>query len=255
MDGSLPVSSSYAVILIVLAIALVVLIVRIVSLIVEGAVRRKRFSLSKYALETGSDYASTMSDGGARGEYQLGLELERFDPEGRLLFNVYVPHPDGSTSEVDALSINATGVYVFENKNYSGWIFGGARDRTWTQTFPNGEHFRFPNPVVQNEGHVRALQEFLGLDRSSFFSVVVFSDKCELKKVDGGDVPVIHTSEVSSALAKVRDMRSPAFGADQMGELYARLKACANATCQVRAEHVRRVSAAHGTKAADGEVK
>ena len=238
-------SSSDNLVVVVFAVSLVIIIASIVLMIIGSVKRRKQFVRSRYARETESNYIATMSDDGARGEYRLGLELERFDPDGLLLFNVYVPRPDGSTSEIDALYISESGIYVFENKNYSGWVFGSARDRTWTQTFPNGDKFQFANPVRQNEGHVKALQEYLGLDRNAFFSIVVFSDRCELKKVDGGKVPVIQTSGVLQTLSDVRAMRIPMFSPDQVAELYSKLKPCANATSQAKEEHIVRIKASH----------
>lgn len=238
-------SFSYNLAIVVFAVSLVIIIASIFLAIIRSAKRRKQFARSRYARETESNYSTIMSDDGAWGEYRLGLELERFAPDGLLLFNVYVPRPDGSTSEVDALCIDESGIYVFENKNYSGWVFGRARDRTWTQTFPNGEKFQFSNPVRQNEGHVKALQEYLSLDRNAFFSIVVFSDRCELKKVDGGKVPVIQTSAVLQTLSDVRAMRIPMFSPDQAAELYSKLKPCANATSQAKEEHIVRINASH----------
>lgn len=37
------------------------------------------------------------------------------------------------TYEIDLIMISETGIYVFESKNYSGWIFGDEKQRYWTQ--------------------------------------------------------------------------------------------------------------------------
>ena len=36
---------------------------------------------------------------------------------------------DGETSEVDLIFITQKGIFVFESKNYSGWIFGDEKSR------------------------------------------------------------------------------------------------------------------------------
>ncbi len=53
-----------------------------------------------------------------------------------MLRNIYVPY-NGKTSEIDVLMIHEKGIFVFESKNYSGWIFGGFEDAKWTQSLPN----------------------------------------------------------------------------------------------------------------------
>ena len=63
-----------------------------------------------------------------------------------------MPRDDGETTEIDVLMLHTSGIYVFESKNYSGWIFGDEKSKTWTQTLPNGrgrraQKERFLNPI------------------------------------------------------------------------------------------------------------
>lgn len=63
---------------------------------------------------------------GSYGEKLTERELKLvklFGRKGKTLRNVYVPKDDGSTSEIDLLYITQKGIFVFESKNYSGWIF------------------------------------------------------------------------------------------------------------------------------------
>lgn len=39
------------------------------------------------------------------------------------------------------------GVYVFECKNYAGWIFGSANGREWVQSLKGGTKEHFCNPL------------------------------------------------------------------------------------------------------------
>ena len=43
--------------------------------------------------------------------------------------------------------IHEKGIFVFESKNYSGWIFGSADQLNWTQSLQNGEKHHFYNPI------------------------------------------------------------------------------------------------------------
>jgi hypothetical protein len=59
---------------------------------------------------------------------------------------------DGSTTEIDLIMIDETGIYVFESKNYSGWIFGDEKRKNWVQTLENRQKNYFYNPIWQNGG-------------------------------------------------------------------------------------------------------
>lgn len=45
----------------------------------------------------------------------------------KLLLTAILKKNDGSTIELDIVMIHETGIYVFESKNYSGWIFGSEK--------------------------------------------------------------------------------------------------------------------------------
>lgn len=57
---------------------------------------------------------------------------------GKILRNIYVPTPNGNTTEIDVLYITRKGIFVFENKNYAGYIFGNEKNKNWTVTLYAG---------------------------------------------------------------------------------------------------------------------
>ena len=66
-----------------------------------------------------------------------------------------------------------------------GRIFGGEHDREWTQVFPGGKNHKFQNPLHQNYGHVRAMEDTLegiGLSKRAIKSVVVFVGEAEFER-------------------------------------------------------------------------
>ena len=110
---------------------------------------------------------------------------------GKLLRNVYLPAAQGKTTEIDLLYVTRKGIFVLECKNYSGWIYGRSGDRWWLQSLYRGkgllgrtrlEKHSFYNPVLQNQGHMKALRQVVG-EKVPLYSVIVFSDRCRLKKV------------------------------------------------------------------------
>lgn len=121
---------------------------------------------------------------GQFGEFSTEYALINNNLDGELvvLKNIYVPYRD-KTSEIDLLMIHEKGIFVFESKNYSGWIFGNISQLKWTQSLQNGEKYHFYNPIRQNQTHIKALSEYLNMPISSFTSYIVFSERCSLKSV------------------------------------------------------------------------
>src|SRR5207245_8689327 len=73
---------------------------------------------------------------------------------------IILPTSCGSC-EIDHLIVSPFGLFVIENKDRSGWIFGEESDRNWTAVhFTN--KYAFQNPLHQNSGPVQALQALLG---------------------------------------------------------------------------------------------
>lgn len=127
-------------------------------------------------------------DKGKRGEFLIWKKLKNLEDDGaRFLFNLYLPRDRGKTTEIDVLLIAPQGLFVFESKNYSGWIFGNEQSRYWMQTLPSGRgksnKERFLNPIMQNSLHIRCLKSIIGND-IPVQSVIVFSDRCELKRLE-----------------------------------------------------------------------
>lgn len=121
---------------------------------------------------------------GQFGEFstEFALTNDNLDGELVVLKNIYVPM-QGKTTEIDVVMIHEKGIFVFESKNYSGWIFGSTEQLNWTQCLQNGEKNKFYNPIRQNRTHIKALAEYLGMPISEFVSYIVFSERCTLKKV------------------------------------------------------------------------
>lgn len=121
---------------------------------------------------------------GQYGEYLLTYALNHDNLPGYLktIRNLYVPYQQ-DTSEIDVLMVHEKGLFVFESKNYSGWIFGSAGELKWTQCLPNHGKHHFYNPIRQNETHIKALSKYMQLPQTSFMSYIIFSERCELKDV------------------------------------------------------------------------
>lgn len=91
----------------------------------------------------------------------------------RLIPNVMLPTPDGTTTQIDHVIVSRYGIFVVETKNYKGWIYGGEHDAQWTQSiYRHKEHFQ--NPLRQNYKHTKTLSDLTGIPADYFKSIVVF---------------------------------------------------------------------------------
>lgn len=165
--------------------------------------------------------------------------VQLFGRKGKTLRNVYLPTNDGGTSEIDVLFITQKGIFVFESKNYSGWIFGDEKSRNWTAMLPNKVKNRFYNPIMQNRTHLKWLANYVG-DDIPLFSIIVFSERCELKKVTvySENIKVIKRDMTYATVREIWEQNPDCIEADHIEELYQNLKQLTNADEAVKAAHV-----------------
>lgn len=164
--------------------------------------KNKEYKKTAYYQITNNSLLQVRFDSGLYGEYLTYKYLKVQEEKGaKFLFNLYVPKANGETSEIDVMMIHPKGVFVFESKNYSGWIFGSETQKMWTQTLPVGrgrsQKESFYNPVMQNQSHIKHLNAFLG-EYIPTRSVIVFSERCTLKKLQlkSEDIYVIKRNQV-----------------------------------------------------------
>ena len=153
---------------------------------------------------------------------------------------------DGTTTEVDAVYVTAKGIFVFESKDYSGWIFGSDTQKQWMQTFKSGKKQPFPNPIWQNDTHIKCLGEFLKW-KIPFFSFVVFSDNCEIKKMSvvKSQAKVIQQYQLVQAVINTFNAAPDIFNDEQMKTLLRTLKPLTQKTAAEKDAHVANVQNRH----------
>ncbi len=166
------------------------------------------FNNSSYKKITHNSYIATIFDKGKFGEYEIYRHLKRYEKDGcRFLFNIYLPTTDGRTTELDVLMICSQCIFVFESKNYSGWIFGNDKHKKWTQVLPKGRRRSqknyFYNPIWQNEAHCNVLKDYIS-QSTIVHSIVLFSNRCTFKDISlsSDNVEVSHRRNVLPIVKK-----------------------------------------------------
>lgn len=116
--------------------------------------------------------------------------------------------PGSEVVQIDCLALSAAGLFVFESKDYKGWIYGDGRQRFWTQSLNFGqEKHQFYNPVRQNSTHIEALSGLFapGLP---IYSIIVFGSEAVLKNVH--DLPprthVLTQPALRSLLSRIESL-------------------------------------------------
>ncbi len=192
-------------------------------------VQKKQYEKTEYYQQTQNAYIKVRSDTGLLGEFYIYKYLKPLEGYQRYLFNVYVPKANGETTELDVVLLHESGIYVFESKNYSGWIFGTESQKYWTQTLPSGrgrsQKRQFFNPILQNPGHLNCLKEFFSVFPLLFYSYIVFSDRCTLKDISltSGKHNVMNRYQLLSAVQQNAAAAGLQLSSDKIDMLYEKL--------------------------------
>ena len=143
-------------------------------------------------------YMEGLSDGEQEVANTLSRELSYKD---YFIFNnLIISAENNGSTQIDHVVISKFGIFVIESKDYNGWIFGDKDQQDWTQSLPGGNKFQFQNPIHQNYAHIMALKNLTSLTIDDFHSIVVFSDKSEIKTAPIENV--LHLNQLISYIKK-----------------------------------------------------
>ena len=214
----------------------------------------KKYKSSSYYLVTKNGYLSVRFDKGKLGEYHIYKYLRNLEKSGsKFLFNVYIPKENGETTEIDVLLITEKGVFVFESKNYSGWIFGDENQRYWTQTLPQGRgkshKEKFFNPIMQNATHIKHLKAIIG-DDIPYFSIIAFSERCTLKKVNkSSEVKVVNRGYVPLAVKSImQTTKEDILGVEDINKIYCQLYDYTQVNDELKQQHIQKINSKFSSK-------
>lgn len=214
--------------------------------------QEKKYKNTTYYKITNLPFQNVLSNKGFLGEYDIYLSLSNFESDGaRFLFNIYLPTKNNTTSEIDVLMIHKSGIFVFESKNYSGWIFGSENKKNWYQTLPAKHHGSvkevFYNPIMQNLSHIRHLKEYIG-NHVPMHSIVVFSDNCRFMDVDirSKDIYVIHNRDIIELVQQICQKHcNNILTNDVIDEIYNKLYPFTQVSSEIKYRHIETIRLKH----------
>ncbi|MHA6482134.1 NERD domain-containing protein [Paenibacillus sp. strain BS8-2] len=140
---------------------------------------------------------------GMIGEFSIRAKLKRLNPnEYTVLHDIMIKQSDGKTAQIDHLVVSRYGVFVIETKNYTGWIVGNEKSEYWTQVIYKRKE-KLYNPIRQNYGHIKALENVLEDDSIPFISIIAFSTRANLK-LEQMSTEVVYSTQLVSTINKYK---------------------------------------------------
>jgi hypothetical protein len=114
-----------------------------------------------------------------------------------LLEDFILPGAYGGLTHIDYAILTSGGILCIQTKHYNGIVFGGADEPQWTNV--GGVHRRkFLNPLIQNEGRTKALQQII--PNVPVANLVVFTGAVQF--TTPLEKNVIHVRRLNSYIAK-----------------------------------------------------
>lgn len=174
---------------------------------------------------------------GEVGEMRVSKILSKLPHDKYQTINdLLIHHNNGHTSQIDHVVVSEYGIFVIETKNYSGWIYGSADSDQWTQNI-YGNKYQLYNPILQNQGHIRALRNLLKDIPSDFFiSIVAFSRNATLKNQYLNNV--VYWNQINDLIRSYEQKR---LSSEQVQRVYNTLLSANIDSKDARKQHIQNV--------------
>jgi len=192
---------------------------------------------------------------GELGEHKIDIQLDQLPKNYKSLSDLLVKNQKSRTgySQIDHLVITPYCIFVIETKNYNGEIKGGRSDQQWTVS----NRYKVYNPLKQNYGHIKAIENLLtDIPGERFVSMVSFTMRCrfsidpELRNI-GSDELVIYDVELSEFISrKLLRLKAEnaveSYSQEIIQEIHQRLLQANITDPEVRKLHVEKIAAKKG---------
>ena len=129
------------------------------------------------------------------GTLRIRRALRRRSPD--VLHDFILPGAYGGLTKIDHAILTAGGILCIQTKHYNGIVFGSEDEAQWTNVDGTIRR-RFLNPLIQNEGRTRALQNVV--PNVPVANLIVFTGNVEFPTPPPKNV--IRVSQVDGYIAK-----------------------------------------------------
>lgn len=122
------------------------------------------------------------------GEHWVKQALSKLPKEEYTIINDVMLKENEKTHQIDHLVVSKYGIFVIETKQYNGYITGSKYDEKWVRHLANGKKMYYTNPIRQNYGHVKTVEELLGLDDKGVFNIICIPSNAKLNIKHNGEL-------------------------------------------------------------------
>lgn len=138
---------------------------------------------------------------GKKGESVVSGILNKLGNNYIVIDDLVISH-NNVTTQIDHIVLSKFGIFIIETKNLDGWIFGKESDKYWVQNIW-GNKYSFYNPIIQNHGHIIALNNILPrYTENQYVSIIAFSPFCELKNKIREECNVVYFTLLTDTIKK-----------------------------------------------------
>lgn len=201
---------------------------------------------TKYKQKSGNGFWKTYFNKGNYGEFRLYRKIIKIFGKKHVFTNLYLDNISTEHTEIDVIAISKQGIYVFEMKNYSGYIYGSEKDQQWTQVLNRKSKYKFYNPLRQNYAHTKAAERYLGVSEETIIPVIVFSNRSKLSKINiTKNQNIIQLNSVNKFIKKT-NKREYVFSDEEINEMCIKLINRSNMKEDIKAKHIEDVTLIKG---------
>lgn len=229
--------------LVTLAFLIITAIVKLVIRIILFVYDVITIYTSKYSIKSGNGFFKTYFNISNYGEFKLYRKVIRKFGRDKVYTNVYLDNKNTDYTEIDVIALSAYGIYVFEMKNYSGYIYGSENDEYWTQVLNKFSKNKFYNPLRQNYAHTKAVERYLELKENETIPVTVFSNHSKLSKINvSNEKNVLQIKDVIQFINKNSKRKEIVFSENELKEFSVKLIERSNMPQEIKGKHIEQVT-------------
>jgi hypothetical protein len=129
------------------------------------------------------------------GQWRIRAALAKRSPD--VLHDFILPGAYGGLAKIDHAILTAGGILCIQTKHYNGVVFGDEDEAQWTNV-DGVDRRRFLNPLIQNAGRTRALQNVV--PDVPVANLIIFTGAVEFTSPPAKNV--IHVDQLESYVAK-----------------------------------------------------
>ncbi|MEG2916082.1 MAG: nuclease-related domain-containing protein [Oscillospiraceae bacterium] len=200
--------------------------------------KRRKYYKSEYWKITNANYFSIKFDKGKTGEYKTITKIFELPIEKKILVNVYLPKANdiSKTTEIDIIAITNRAIYVIENKNYSGKIYGTDTQFYWYY-YLGGKKYKVYNPIMQNETHIKALKKIIS-NEDLIYSIVCFNSNMNIDKINTSSVIVCNENNIKNTIMNIESNLPYKYSNDDIDRIFNVIRPYNEVSDEFKQQHI-----------------